>query len=276
MATKHVRFDSSERSIDGPGSRIPSPPPPPSPSLLPSPSHSPGLFTPPAMPDNTKYWADIGTMYCLIIAINEYQHERMPSLNAAVADGENLTSVITSYIPSTTINKLYDRDATRRNIAENLDSISHNDAIPMNAPIVIYFAGHGTRALLDGYTAEQTQILCPYDFDPDLHAQYRRENPTSAGNGIPDLVFANLLQRIADKKGSNIEIILDCCHSGSSSRDVAVTRVRGIDLPQDYRVSIAPNEVSLVRNGTSTLESNTFWWGVHTGITHYPSERIPE
>ncbi|KZV69359.1 hypothetical protein PENSPDRAFT_652436 [Peniophora sp. CONT] len=80
-------------------------------------------------------------------------------------------------------------------------------------PILIYYAGHGsTLPKPHGWTSENPRIQClsPHD------AGIGRTN--SVINVIPDRTFGVLLERLANAKGNNITVILDCCHSGSGTR----------------------------------------------------------
>ncbi|CAE6535105.1 unnamed protein product [Rhizoctonia solani] len=85
--------------------------------------------------------------------------------------------------------------------------------------------GHGVkqRILVPGFgTSIDAECIVPYD--------------TIATRGqilpIPDITISALLGEIAKAKGDYITLLLDCCHSGSGSRDANIDNNRG-SLPKD-------------------------------------------
>ncbi|VDB91742.1 unnamed protein product [Peniophora sp. CBMAI 1063] len=102
-------------------------------------------------------------------------------------------------------------------------------------PILIYYAGHGsTLPKPEGWVSENSRIQClsPHD---------ARVGPNNTViNVIPDRTFGALLERLADKKGKNITVILDCCHSGSGTRNDAVPRGMEFKSVDDKELTLDP------------------------------------
>ncbi|PBK59627.1 hypothetical protein ARMSODRAFT_845697, partial [Armillaria solidipes] len=111
---------------------------------------------------------------------------------------------------------------SRANILSLLLSLAANPAIEHGDPIVIFFAGHGTRYLWseeDDFNEEQdvepsqkfVEALCPVD----------RNTLDISGKLITDITDRELnaiLVHISRMKGNRITFILDCCHVGSVTR----------------------------------------------------------
>ena len=137
-------------------------------------------------------------------------------------------------VPSSQIRTLRNSEATRAAIIDGIQAFSFNNEIKEGDPILIYFAGHGGSAdTPKGWEVGSTgkiELLVPYD----------HSSPPDDGNpkhGIPDRTLGALLSQLAIEKGDNIvrctfifrefiyqlttrqTVILDCCHSGSGTRD---------------------------------------------------------
>ncbi|KAJ7627208.1 hypothetical protein FB45DRAFT_868444 [Roridomyces roridus] len=89
--------------------------------------------------------------------------------------------------------------------------------IPDNGdtPMIFFFAGHGSRVeatTTSPVSADgKIETICPHDeHDTDVDGQYV--------HGIPDYVLLALLCTLADRKGDNITVILDSCHSSGMAR----------------------------------------------------------
>ncbi|KAF8752570.1 Caspase domain [Rhizoctonia solani] len=89
-------------------------------------------------------------------------------------------------------NSASDEQAKRVNIIKALRDLARPDnGINRDDPILIYYAGHGGED-----TSKNTGVV-----------------------PIPDFTIGVLIHRIAQEKGNNITLILDCCHSASGTRD---------------------------------------------------------
>ncbi len=111
---------------------------------------------------------------------------------------------------------------SRVNILSLLLSLIANPDIEHGDPIIIYFAGHGSRYPLSDEDDDP-------DFDEDEHSQkfiealcpVDRKTIDSSGALIPDITDRELntiLAQISRTKGHRITFILDCCHAGSVTR----------------------------------------------------------
>ncbi|KAK7461775.1 hypothetical protein VKT23_008207 [Stygiomarasmius scandens] len=110
---------------------------------------------------------------------------------------------------------LVNEDATRAGIISNFEShFIKNSEINCEDAMVFFFAGHGSRVdAPDGWRTSDGKIetYCPYDDGTkDTNGHYIP--------GIPDLTMKALIRKLAAKKGNNIVIIFDSCHSGGIVR----------------------------------------------------------
>lgn len=137
-------------------------------------------------------------LFALVIGINEYKELR-PKLYGAVADANAMIEYLSSMTSSSRILSLKDKQATRKSIIEAFKTLNRSKEIKKNDPIVIYFAGHGGEAKIQGQE-EMTQMILPYDASP--RTQNKGELPVI--QGIPDFEIRKLLNDIALKKGNNI------------------------------------------------------------------------
>ncbi|KAK0460741.1 uncharacterized protein EV420DRAFT_1478486 [Desarmillaria tabescens] len=93
---------------------------------------------------------------------------------------------------------------SRKNILSALRNTITNPDIKYGDPIIIFFAGHGSR-----------YPLSDDDYDPDFF-----DGPRS-GAFVPDITdreINTILSQISRTKGHRITFILDCCHAGSVTR----------------------------------------------------------
>ena len=137
-------------------------------------------------------------LFAVVIGINEYKELR-PKLFGAVADANAIIQYLSSKTSASRIISLRDKQATRKSIIEAFKTLNRSKKIEKNDPIVIYFAGHGGEAQIEGQE-EMTQMILPYDASP--RTQNKDELPVIPG--IPDFEIRKLLNDIAVEKGNNI------------------------------------------------------------------------
>ncbi|KAJ6455373.1 caspase domain-containing protein [Mycena sanguinolenta] len=175
--------------------------------------------TPPLDPSKSQTFA-------VVIGINQYY--KILQLEGAVNDARAFKKFLVDdlHVPLGNIVLLEDAAATHANILSAIQThLCDNPDIPADgkATIFVYFAGHGRRVdAPEGILAPEGRIemLCPVD----------DQTTNAAGEevqAISDYVLRRLLGNIVEKKGSNIIVVLDCCHSGGMDRDVDET-VRGV------------------------------------------------
>ncbi|SJL10594.1 uncharacterized protein ARMOST_13982 [Armillaria ostoyae] len=120
---------------------------------------------------------------------------------------------------------------SRENILSVLLSLITNPDIERGDPIIIFFAGHGSRYAMSDYDDDEDS-----DFDEDGHSHkfvealcpIDRNTRDSRGALIPDISDRELniiLSQISRTKGHQITFILDCCHAGGVTRTLS-SRVR--------------------------------------------------
>ncbi|PBK88324.1 hypothetical protein ARMGADRAFT_899019, partial [Armillaria gallica] len=107
---------------------------------------------------------------------------------------------------------------TRANILCLLHSLATNPAIRCGDPIIIYFAGHGTRYL---WTEEDVNIESEEEHDAErlqesVEALCPMDRNTFDVSGslvtdITDRELNTILSQIYRTKGNRITFILDCC-----------------------------------------------------------------
>ncbi|KAG9123526.1 hypothetical protein FRC07_014826 [Ceratobasidium sp. 392] len=189
--------------------------------------------------------------FALIIGINTYPKVRR--LAGAVPDGQAVASYLRSFfgVPSNHVIEIYNEDATRAGILQAFRNLCKDERIKEGDPIVIFYAGHGTelKAPEDWDTeGQKIQALVPYDVKES-------DNTKRFVEVIPDWTIGSLLEDLAEAKGNNITVILDCCHSASGTRvseDSLVRLVDPKDLPPlspDTDKEIRKPRVSVIPTG---------------------------
>ncbi|KAK7464351.1 hypothetical protein VKT23_006518 [Stygiomarasmius scandens] len=168
-------------------------------------------------------------MFALLIGINKYQDEdNILPLKAAVADAEKMKRLLLSLgAADRNIVTLFNKDATRSAILDELTELANNNQIQHDDPILIYFAGHGSEvAVPNGWPTPngKLQVILPYDCISN-----NRNLSEGEGQAIFDVVLGQHIREIARNKGTNI---VDTCHSGSGTRDAIMpeVRIRGTNL----------------------------------------------
>ncbi len=218
-------------------------------------------------------------LFALVIGIDKHLSNGVRDLSGAVADTDAVNEFleVTLGVPQCQIKNLRNEEATRIAIETAIQDLGNNPAIKKDDPILIFYAGHGAEANApSGWRSAngKIQMLVPYDFILDGSTDSQR------GQGVLHLRLSHLLADLAAKKSDNIvrfplflsrvvseqahrqTVILDCCHSGSSTRaddNDPTFAVRGIDLPETYTVTqdllhdIEPDaRASLVAKGFET------------------------
>jgi len=152
----------------------------------------------------------------LLVGINKY---KIPGadLNGCVNDVTNVRDILLKYFSFSVkeIRLVVDERATKKGIMKRLNWLAKN-AKPGDR-VLFHFSGHGSQIRdRDGDELKDNldEILCPHDMDWD-------------GTYIVDDELQEFFGSLP--KGVNLEVLLDCCHSGTGTREA-----RGIEgLPQD-------------------------------------------
>ncbi|KAJ7899323.1 hypothetical protein B0H13DRAFT_2664347 [Mycena leptocephala] len=167
-----------------------------------------------------------GAIFGLIIGINKYYNtNELPTLLGAVNDARDFENYLLDLgVPRSNILRLENENATRSAILSTFRThLLNNTNIPDHGDttMILFFAGHGSsfEAPSDLIAPNgRVEAMCPVD--------ERTKNETGEDvHAIPDYVLVRLLSELADKKGNNITVILDCCHSSGMERAVKGLRM---------------------------------------------------
>ncbi|PPQ87166.1 hypothetical protein CVT25_014703 [Psilocybe cyanescens] len=194
------------------------------------------------------------SFHALLIGIDEYPPELRP-LGGAVRDMENMKKFLVAAfdVPGGSnldIRQLKNKDATHANIISEIRKLKTSGLVKMNDAILIFYAGHGaTMPPPEGWPGhsatppadgwpEAAEIRCIVASDVKISQANRKY---FANGVVLDHTLAALRHDLADSKGNNITVILDCCHSGSGTRDALEPEiVRGVEFkdPEWTRITV--------------------------------------
>jgi len=187
-------------------------------------------------------------LFALMIGIDDYR--AVPKLRGCVRDVEELKALLINRfkVPAANIVTLTNAQATRQGIIDAFKkNLIENPAIQSGDQILFQYSGHGSQMT-------SKDPLEPDGLDETLVAYDSRTRLPGDGYiyDLPDKTLAALLEQLAKVKGNNITIILDCCHSGSGTREIKLnTRRAPIDLTP------APDDLDAdIRNQTGTRQAD--------------------
>ncbi len=167
----------------------------------------------------------------VLVGINKYELEGN-NLSGCVNDVTNVRDILINYygfdVPN--IRVLADERATKCNIIERLGWLV-NDAKPGDI-LVFHFSGHGSQVRDregDELSDSLDEILCPCDMDWE-------------DNYITDDELALIFKQLP--AGVTLDVILDSCHSGTSTRNPY--KIRFMQPPVDI---LCRNEENIVHKG---------------------------
>ncbi|MCU0549451.1 MAG: caspase family protein [Leptolyngbya sp. Prado105] len=189
----------------------------------------------------------IAHIYALLVGIDEYLAP-VPVLKGCVNDVIAIQAYLEGRVESSDhlhIQTLFNQKATYKAIVNGFRS--HLRQAKAGDVVLFYYAGHGSQ--------EQT----PQEFwaiEPDhLHETlvcYDSRTPT--GKDLADKELAKLIAEVAENN-PQITIVLDCCHSGSGTREIEVS-VR--QTPADSRVR-SLDQFLFSSHELERLSSTTDW-----------------
>lgn len=144
----------------------------------------------------------------VVVGINDYAPigPGGPDLNGCVNDARDManTLVICGFAPAD-IRILTNQNAKRANIISYLDWLLKGTVA--GDSLVFYYSGHGTRVANIGTDLEidgLDEAIVPHDYN-------------TAGV-LRDDNFKDIFSKL--KPGVNLEVIFDCCHSGTGTRNL--------------------------------------------------------
>lgn len=147
-------------------------------------------------------------MFGLIIGIDKYKSD-IHDLQGCKGDAKSMLDFLCHrfHIRSTHFLRLADERATRSAIIHGFQNhLMGNYHIERGDPIVIFYAGHGSRAAAPkGWNADDGKVetICPHD----------ERTIGSDGKeifGIPDRTIGGLLRKLSSVKGDNIVRVASC------------------------------------------------------------------
>ncbi|MCP4156281.1 MAG: hypothetical protein GY757_51685 [bacterium] len=151
-------------------------------------------------------------LYALLVGINEYP-QNVPNLKGCLNDVNHMQRFLKNNF-NAYIETLLNRDATRGNIVEGFNQ--HLGKATENDVVLFYFSGHGSQAR----SAAQFESK----WDETLVCSDSRK---PGGFDLADKELAALLKELS-KKNPHIAVILDCCHSGSGTREAGDFLLGGV------------------------------------------------
>jgi len=153
----------------------------------------------------------------LLVGINTYQ---IPGadLDGCVNDVANVRDVLLKYFGFTVkdLRVVINERATRKGIMQRLEWLIQGARA--NDRLLFHFSGHGSQIRdrnCDELKDHLDEILCPYDMDWD-------------GTFITDDTLGTLFSALP--KGVNLEVLMDCCHSGTGTREAKAVA----SLPHEF------------------------------------------
>lgn len=171
-------------------------------------------------------------MYALLVGIDDYPPP-VPSLFGCVNDVSAFEAYLQGRVASGEFNlhlrKLTDSQATRQAVVDGFRQ--HLKQAGPDDVVLFYYSGHGSQE-------SAPEEFWPIEPDKMNETLVCWDSRTPDGLDLADKELALLIAEV-EEKGAHFVIIMDCCHSGSGTRDAfqfnsirqapADTRLRSID-----------------------------------------------
>ncbi|MFK7801464.1 MAG: caspase domain-containing protein [Anaerolineae bacterium] len=151
-------------------------------------------------------------IYALLVAIDEYHPDsNIPHLAGCKNDISRINTFLTERIGNTYSSQiLTDEQATKQNVIDGFYELKAKATA--DDAILFYYSGHGSQSM----TAREFWHIEPDKLDETIVAYDSR---APKGNDLADKELAFLIHELA-QTGAHITAIMDCCHSGSGTRDI--------------------------------------------------------
>ena len=166
----------------------------------------------------------------LLIGVNEYRIAGA-NLRGCVNDVLNIERTLLKYFefPATAIKKLVDSQATKKKIEAGITALFKG--AKAGDILFLHYSGHGSNTPdLNGDEADlRDEILCPTDLD--------WKDP------LTDDWLRSTIDKLLPAK-VNLTIVMDCCHSGSNTRNLLPA-----DAPVINRFLSNPYDLAVVESG---------------------------
>lgn len=159
----------------------------------------------------------MGKVYALLVGINDYPPGER-SLQGCVNDIENVRHYLTEGFADPAIEVLTNGDATYANVIRTFRA--HLGRAGKDDVALFHYCGHGARSRA---AAEFLQ------FDPDKRDEGLVCVDSRVGDNydLADKELAIMIAEIAHND-PHIAIVLDCCHSGTGTRDIEGANKAGV------------------------------------------------
>ncbi len=150
------------------------------------------------------------TVYALLVGIDIYHPDStVPHLAGCKNDIMRINRFFSDRIGERYNPKLLlDHEATKENIIAAFQT--HLATAKKGDSVLFYYSGHGSQSM----TAREFWRIEPDKLDETIVAYDSR---TQSGSDLADKELAYLIGEVA-KGGAHITIVMDCCHSGSGTR----------------------------------------------------------
>lgn len=208
------------------------------------------------------------TTYALLVGIDAYPHP-VPPLRGCVNDIRRVETMLqarcresgTTFAPLV----LTDRAATRQALIDAWRS--HLGQAGQGDTALFYYSGHGSQApsppefwKFEPDRLDETLVCW------DSRLPQPKADPSRRHWDLADKELAQLIADVA-KTGAHVTVILDCCHSGSGTRNIDDPAVRVRRVPTDQRirpisdfiVTPAEAEALVAPAGIRALQSDSGW-----------------
>ncbi len=155
-------------------------------------------------------------LFALLVGINDYQQNgktAVPNLTGCVNDINIFEAYLKKRFPAANrkIVKLLEGDATYENLVKNFGP-AHLAQAGAGDIVVFGYSGHGSRELA---APEFAQYFPEGMMETLVLADSRWPDRFD----LADKELAVLIDRVA-KNGAHVAVVLDCCHSGSGTRNL--------------------------------------------------------
>ena len=156
-------------------------------------------------------------IYPLLVALDLYDpSSRVPSLRGCVTDIESIELYLRSQVadgdwelvePRVLKNEQATREGVITGFQEFLCQATENDVA------LFYYAGHGAQE-------RAPKVFLPLEPDGMNETLVCYDSRTTTGRDLADKELRYLINQVA-KRNPHILVLMDCCHSGGGTREVA-------------------------------------------------------
>ena len=162
------------------------------------------------------------TFYAILVGINEYQHDNIPTLSGCVLDVDSFADYLETTGVELNLQKLTNDRATRQAVIEAVRGLwkdpSGGSVPAKDDTILFFFSGHGCQ--------ERAHPA----FEPFVRESFGGEKMTEsllchdslAGDTpLADKELRFLFYELSEQTGARIVLLTDACNSGGVSRSIA-------------------------------------------------------